>query len=385
MMKKRLVVAAHVVFLLTVACTGKVDVNQEVLTAKESVDEIVPVNKDSMLNVMIGQMIIVGVPGTSIVDSSDLAISISKGKVGGVVLYEKNLNIENPKEDMQKLCTALQSYSEVPLFIGIDQEGGTVNRLKTKYGFPSSVTASYLGEKNDLALTKQYADSTGWILKELGVNLNFAPVVDLCSNPDNPIIAKYGRCYSDDPMVVAKHSMQVVRSHHAYGVHTVLKHFPGHGSSRADTHVGMADVTDYWGWNEVKPYEILIDSNLIDAVMTAHIINAKLDLDTLPATLSYAINKTLLRDSLGFQGVLFSDDMNMHAIASHYGLEFSIEKAINSGVDVLMFSNNIAGSNFRAVDEVYRIIRKLVAEDKLSYEQIEAAYKRIITLKNTTY
>lgn len=338
---------------------------------------------DSTLDVMIGQMLIAGLVGTSIDPSNDFLRAINEGKLGGVILYEKNIDPANPAVKLEFMVNELQRVAPIPLFMTIDQEGGLVNRLKVKYGFPSSMKATELGALDSLPLTYAYADSTAMTCNSLGINVNFAPVVDLCSYWENPIIAGVGRCYSDDPLKVAAHASEVVKAHRANDVITVLKHFPGHGSSHADTHLGMADVTDYWTWDEVVPYKEMIEQGMVDAIMTAHIVNRNLEPEGHPSTLSWKVQTGILRDSLGFRGVIFSDDMNMHAIASHYGVEEAFLMAIEAGVDVLMFSNNIIDSETQTVDHIHEMIKQMVYDGQISYERIALSYERIMTLKAT--
>jgi beta-N-acetylhexosaminidase len=165
------------------------------------------------------------------------------------------------------------------------------------------------------------------------------------------------------------------------GVVSVLKHFPGHGSSKDDTHLGIADVTNTWNENELYPYKTLIDSGEVDAIMTAHIVNKKLDAAGNPGTLSKKVIDSLLRRQFHFNGVVFSDDMQMHAITKHYGLEEAIKLSINAGVDILTFSNNISGSQERTVDKVHEIIKKFVQNGTISHERIDESYNRIMSLK----
>jgi len=206
-------------------------------------------------------------------------------------------------------------------------------------------------------------------------------VVDLATNPDNPVIAKNGRAFSADENTVTKHAAITVAAHRKHDVITVLKHFPGHGSSKSDTHLGIADVTSYWEKKELYPYEEMIKNNEVDAIMTAHIVNKKLDKKGLPGTLSKAMMTDLLRGKLNYEGVIFSDDMQMHAITKHYGLEKAILLSIEAGVDVLMFSNNIQGSENRTVDTVFDIIKKYVQDGKISEERINESFQRIMKLK----
>lgn len=336
-------------------------------------------NTDS-LDYKIGQMLLVGMNGQQV--DEQLLTNVKEGKVGGVIFFEKNITSSNSYINLKQATFTLQQAAPMPLLVAIDQEGGTVNRLKEKYSFPKSVTAEYLGEVNSLDSTQFYAEITASTLAGLGFNVNFSPVVDLTINKDNPVIAKYGRSYGDDPEKVAAHAAVVVDAHRAFNIITVLKHFPGHGSSLEDTHLGIADVTDYWQREELQPYKLLFDKEKVDAVMTAHIVNKQLEPAGLPGTLSRKIMTGILRDTLGHRGVIFSDDMQMHAIEKNFGLENAILLAIDAGVDVLIFSNNIQNSEERTVDHVHSIIKKLISEGKLTEVRIDASYQRILKLKS---
>lgn len=333
------------------------------------------------LDIKIGQMLMVGFGGTQIGSNDPLLAEIKKGKIGGVILFEKNIDSVDSYQRFKNLTFTLQASAMVPLFIAIDQEGGRVNRLKTKYGFPKSVTAQYLGKLNNEDSTRYYGQTTATTLAGLGFNTNFAPVLDLASNPNNPIIAKIGRAYSADPTIVAKHAGITMQEHALMKIITVGKHFPGHGSSKADTHKGMADVTTTWEENELDPYKLLIDKGLLKGVMSAHIVNKELDPSGLPATLSEKILEGILRQRLGYNGVVFSDDMQMHAITKHYGIEKALELGINAGLDVVIYSNNIRSSKDRKFDYLHSLIKRLVLEGKIKQERIDQSYERIIKLK----
>jgi beta-N-acetylhexosaminidase len=332
------------------------------------------------LDIKIGQMLLIGFPSTK-VDSAVLA-EVRSGKVGSLIIFEKNIPPANSFVALKKIIWTYQQASPIPLFICIDQEGGRVNRLKSKYGFPNSITAAAMNKASTLDSVRFYAEATASTLAGLGINVNFAPVVDLAINPNNPIIAKYGRAFSADQDSVIRMAKEFIRQHHKYGVITSLKHFPGHGSSKDDTHLGIADVTNTWQDRELKPYEALIDSGYADAVMTSHIVNTKLDKDSLPGTLSYDVITGLLRTRLHFSGVVFTDDMQMHAIAKNYGLEQAISLTLKAGVDIMTFSNNIAGSDQRTVDVVHQVIRKLVDSGEISSDRINESFKRIMGLKS---
>ncbi|MBL7727233.1 MAG: glycoside hydrolase family 3 protein, partial [Dinghuibacter sp.] len=263
-----------------------------------------------------------------------------------------------------------------------DHEGGLVNRLKTKYGFPHFPSAEYLGRLNNLDSTKWHTDNAAYTQSRMGINLNYAPVVDV-KNPNCPVLGARERCFSEKTDIISRHAEQVVLCHNYFNIATTLKHFPGHGNSLADSHFGVADVSRTWKPEELEPYRYMINKGLADAVLIAHVVNERLDKQKRPATLSAPVITGLLRDSLGFSGVVFTDDMQMEAISKQYGFEESIELAINAGVDVLMFSNNIRGAGNRTPSEVHAIIKKLVQKGKIGLERIEESWQRIMQLKRS--
>lgn len=333
------------------------------------------------LSLKIGQMILIGFADTK-VDESVLK-EVRDGKVGSIIMFEKNIPKTNSYLALKKILWTYQQVAPIPLFIAIDQEGGKVNRLKEKYGFPRSISAMQAGKNVSLDSVRFYGQSTAATLAGLGINVNFAPVVDLSSNPTNPIIAKVERAYSANEDTVALMAKEVIAAHRNVGVLTVLKHFPGHGSSKDDTHLGIADVTNTWEYRELTPYKKLLKEGYVDGVMTAHIVNKTLDARGYPGTLSDSIITHLLRRKIGYEGVVFSDDMQMHAITKHYGLEEAIKLAILAGVDIMTFSNNISGSDERTVDKVHSIIKKYVENGVISEKRIDESYQRIRTLKNS--
>lgn len=340
--------------------------------------------KDS-IDIMIGQMIMIGIGDFNMVNTEESIFKeIKDGKVGGVVLYEKNILFESPKPELALLVETLQKNASIPLFVSIDEEGGKVTRMKTRYGFPQNVSAQYLGDMNNLDSTRYYAQQTASILSSFGINMNYAPVVDVNINTKNPVIGKLERSYSEDFKEVIQQAFEVIRQHNKKGVVPVLKHFPGHGSSRNDTHLGIADVTDTWQLEELYPYKALIDSSVVKAVMTAHIVNKTLDGEKNPATLSKRIVTGMLREFLEFDGVIISDDMQMGAINNEYGLREAIKLSLEAGVDMLMFANNVFDYERVSASTVHAIIKDLLFEGIVTRERIYDSYKRIMKLKAET-
>ena len=337
------------------------------------------------LRTMAGQMVMVGFNGFEVSDTSHILRDITRYHAGGVILFDYHVpgsstdrNIDSPQQ-LRTLIRDLQDLSEVPLFVAVDQEGGRVARLKPSRGFPEHRSAEYLGRVNNPDSTRYYASDMAKTLSDQGFNVNFAPVVDLNLNPENPVIGKIGRSFSDSTSVVVQQASIFLDEFSREGVLGVLKHFPGHGSAWNDSHLGMADVTDTWRDTELEPYAELTESDLDFAVMTAHVFNSRLDPDW-PATLSDEIQTGILRDRIGFDGVLFSDDMQMEAIRSYYGLRESITRAVLAGVDVVVFANNSVYDP-DIVPKVIEIITSLVEEGTLSEKRIAESYSRIMQQK----
>ncbi|WP_438480742.1 glycoside hydrolase family 3 protein [Oleiharenicola lentus] len=338
----------------------------------------------------IGQMLLIGFRGARPAECDLIVRDIREHHIGAVILFDQDMaggsvdtanrrrNIESPAQ-VKELLAHLQSQARIPLLTAIDQEGGRVNRLKPAYGFPESISHEELGKLGQLSETFRHAELTAQTLRSVGLNLNLAPVVDLDLGPDNPIIKGKGRAFSADPAIAAQHAAEFIRAHRAQGVLTCLKHFPGHGSAKGDTHYGLVDVTQSWREEELMPFQELIAAGLADVVMTAHVFNKNLDSEN-PATLSRAVMTGILRDRLGFQGVISSDDMEMRAIASHYGLENSVPLAIEAGVDLLCFGNNLSyhpDISGRVAD----IIVRAVESGRISESRIDASCERVLALK----
>ncbi len=336
---------------------------------------------------MIGQMLMVGFRGANLDDSSPIIQDIRDRNLGSVVLFDFDVatstagrNVQSPSQ-LTALTTALNQAARIPLLIAIDQEGGQVARLKPSNGFPATLSEQDLGKLDDTGKTLQNAETIGRMLSAAGINMDLAPVVDLNTNPDNPIIGMLGRSFSADPVVVTRNAEVEIKGLHEYRVLSTLKHFPGHGSSRSDSHLGFVDVTDTWSPVELEPYTQTIAAAMCDAVMTAHIFNAKLDPDY-PVTLSNAIITGILRNQIHWDGVVISDDMQMGAISQRYGLEFAIQKAIEAGVDILAFGNNLPGAfDPNITQKAMAIVKGLVSEGKLSRARIDQSYRRIMALK----
>ena len=339
------------------------------------------------LREMAGQMIMAGFRGMSGDSlSPQFLAQLDSGYLGGVILFDYDLgtqaferNIRSP-EQVEALIRALQQRAPVPLLVAVDQEGGRVNRLKPRYGFAALPSAQYLGSLNVLDSTRHYAQLNAANLRRLGFNVNFAPVVDLDLNPDNPVIGGIERSFSGAAETVVAHAGAWIGAHQEQGVLSVLKHFPGHGSSAADSHVGFTDITPYWSAEELRPFEALAKHKaLLVGIMTAHVFNGQLD-SLYPATLSRAVIHDILRTDWGFEGLIFSDDLQMKAVSALFDFEAILQRSIEAGVDVLVFGNNLEYDEAiprRAVE----LIVQLVESGAIEEARIRASYERIMGVK----
>lgn len=335
-------------------------------------------------NLALGQLFLVGFSGQAVTEDHPLVATITRSDLGGVILFDRTLqgdrqNIVSP-DQLRRLTASLQRYAATPLLVAVDQEGGKVCRLKEEDGFAGSLPAQRFGDLDDPAATGRAAESMAMELSDCGINLNLAPVVDLDLNPANPIIGRYQRCYGSEPAQVVRHAAAFIDAHHRNGVACCLKHFPGHGSAAGDSHLGFVDTTDQWQPDELEPYRQLCAAGLADSVMTAHVVNRQLDPSGLPATLSAPVLEDLLRSQIGFDGVTFSDDLQMRAISDQWSYEEAVQRALLAGVDMLIVCNVLAQME-DPVERGIRAVRDLLAQGRIGEERLRASLQRIATLK----
>jgi len=338
---------------------------------------------------MAGSMLMVGFHGTSAKQNSQICRDIKRYNLAGVILFDYNpidrskpKNISN-RDQLSRLTKQLKACSQDgKLLISVDQEGGKVQRLKSKYGFYGKFPkASDISSLKDSQI-KQIYSRMGSELHSVGINYDLAPVVDLDINPKNHVIHGLGRSYGSDPKEVAKYASIFIQSMHKKGVITSLKHFPGHGSSTGDTHKGFVDVTHQWKRSELEPYRILISQNRVDTVMVAHVFNKNID-SLYPATLSYKTINILLRKKLGFNGVVITDDLQMGAISKKFGLRKSIKLAINAGDDILLFGNQLDPRRTLSTKRLVDTILSLLKSKEINIESIKRANRRVKRLKKS--
>ncbi len=319
----------------------------------------------------IGQLFMLGFAGTSL--SQDLADFLTDFRPGGVILFARNL--EAPAQ-IATLTNAIQTLSpQNPLLISIDQEGGRVSRLPA--GFTVFPPCGLLGQCNSFELAYAAASATAAELRAVGINMNLAPVLDLNSNPDNPIIGD--RAFSADPDLVSALGLATIAGLQDHRVIACGKHFPGHGDTTKDSHKELPVVTasrDRLQTMELRPFRYAIENGLA-TIMTAHVLYPALD-EHRPATLSPAILTTLLREELGFQGPILTDDLEMRAILDHDDIGEATLRAIEAGSDILL----ICQDRERQA-EALAAVEQAVHQGRITEERLRHSLRRIMELKAT--
>ncbi len=338
---------------------------------------------DADLQTMIGQMLIVGFAGST-PDNGDiesLTWQIEHGIIGGVILLKRN--IKSP-EQLATLTQRLQDAAvALPLFVSIDQEGGQVQRLTAETGFAEWASAAEISRRaaREPGYALGYYSVRGAELHALHINLNFGPVVDLNVNPANPVIGALDRSYSADPALVTADGGDFVLGHRANGVLTAVKHFPGHGSSVTDSHDALADISKTWTAAELDPYRDLAVSGLVDMAMVGHLVLPEFsDGAGVPVSLS-AKGVGALRNLVGEQTVIITDDLQMGAIQQNYDEAEAAILAVLAGNDLLIHST------FERIDpdigpRLNLEIQEAVKTGRIPQERIEQAYARIVALKS---
>jgi beta-N-acetylhexosaminidase len=338
----------------------------------------------------IASLLIVGFPGRRFAADSEIARDITDHGLGGVILFNRCLHDPGqqgnigPAGELKRLTAELQDLRDEPLLICVDQEGGSVQRLGRDNGYPPIPAARQLAENGaDTSQTERYAEETAALLADVGVTINFAPVVDVDRCPENPVIGRLGRSFSGSPQLVAAHAAAWIKAHRRHGVISCVKHFPGHGSSCVDSHLGFVDITASWHPDELLPYRSLLVDDLVEMVMTGHLCNRAID-PSFPATLSPATVTGLLRNELGYRGAVVSDDLQMQAITAHYPFAEALCGALTAGVDLLVIGNNLTyrpGIVEHAVTAIRNgIDRGLVTEARI--REANGRRKKLIAREN---
>lgn len=347
---------------------------QVISTACKSLEEDKIQDKlDSMtLEEKAGQLLIVGFKGTFLNDRTKSYINDLK--VGGLILFDRNIESKGQIIGLVEEIKGSNAEEDIPLFLCIDEEGGSISRLPKEYRrLPDPFQ---IGETNDVDIAFQFGQLLGNRVKGLGLNLNFAPVLDIHSNPDNPVIGK--RAYGTNPERVSDIGLEVAKGIRNSSIIPAVKHFPGHGDTSTDSHLelpiidkSLEELRNF----ELIPFEDAIENN-IEMIMMAHILLPSLDKDY-PATLSKKIVHDLLRDEMGYEGVIVSDDMTMGAIVNNFTLEDACIDFLKAGGDILLVCHGEDNPRI-----VFDKIIDAVEIGELSMEEIDEKVYRILELKD---
>jgi len=300
------------------------------------------------LDQLCGRLMMVGVRGGTMDDprTQEDVRACKDAFVGGVVLFATDLgeggdrNVHHP-EQLRRFVASLRHELGADLIVAIDQEGGQVARLRPERGFEPHVSAASFGRLEPFSQRAQ-ARSQAKQLASLGIDLNFAPCVDLLINPEGAAIGVKDRAFSDDPDIATGCAKLWIDEHARVGVRCCIKHFPGHGSAGADTHEDLVDLTEtYEESRELRVFEQLIDAYGPSlAVMTAHLMHRTVDPHH-PASLSRALTGGMLRARLGFEGVVVTDSLDMGAITRRYEARDAMTLALDAGADILLDGVNM--------------------------------------------
>ena len=322
--------------------------------------------KELTLNEKIGQMMMVGMDGNTIDDR--IKKLILNYKVGGIILYRKNFKSYEGMIKLIQDLKELNSSNKVPLFIAIDQEGGRVNRMPPEiHNIKNAYTLSKTKNAN---VIREAADITGTILEESGFNMNFSPVLDILGKGTTEAIGN--RCYGDNPEDVSEYGIQIMKQLQKHKVISVIKHFPGQGASKFDSHYILPGVKQIRE-EQVKPFVDAIEQGA-DAMMVAHMRIKNISRFT-PASLSKKVIKEI-RLNYNYKGIIMTDDLKMRAVRYLYGTKRAVKKAFLAGNDLILF-------RFKRSDEEksIRYIQRLVRIGKISEQRINQSVIKILDMK----
>ena len=351
-----------------------------------------------------GQLFTVGFQGThpDDVEVRKVLSYAEQGLIGGVILFRYNIV---DKAQLQTLTAAFHTIDAPhPLFIFVDQEGGRVQRIKEEHGFHDYPSAHCVAQGTPEEARSSY-QAMAADLRSAGFTINCAPCIDLDGETSSsPAIGALERSYGCSSDAVVAFAEQLIAAQEEQGILSCLKHFPGHGRACGDTHEGLIDISNSWSEEELEPYEQLLKSTSIDAVMTAHLKHNTIDPDY-PATLSRNWLQKL-RQNYDFKGIIVSDDLHMGAIIEEYSMEELLVTGIHAGLDVLMFSNNPLASKAQGIrhdvsqsvrvktgshwivpdndlpQKLRQVVEAGLQSDDIKAADIEQAYERIVHAKS---
>ncbi|MEG0773437.1 beta-N-acetylhexosaminidase [Clostridium sp.] len=341
----------------------------------EPVDPVDPIREQiskMTLGEKIGQMFVVGVDGYNLNDSTKSLIE--NYKVGGVILFRNNIQDSNQLLQLLNSVKEANLINKIPLFLSVDEEGGRVSRMPQ--GLKKIPTNKIIGEIDNKDFSYNIGRTIAGEVRSYGFNMDFAPVLDVNSNPNNPVIGD--RAFGANPNIVTRLGIETMKGFQTEEVIPVVKHFPGHGDTSVDSHIGLPTVN-----NDLKrlesfeliPFEEAI-KNKADAIMIAHILLPELDKDN-PSSMSKVVITDILRDKLKFHGVVITDDMTMGAIMENYNIGEAAIKSVKAGTDIVLVCHG-----YDREVEVINTLKEAVAKGDISEERINESVYRILKLKN---
>jgi len=313
----------------------------------------------------IGQLVIAGFDGHTV--PADLKALAREFDLGGVILFARNVATPDQVADLAAECRSLAR--DLPLWVSVDQEGGRVARLRRP--FTEWPPMSTLGRSGDDRLAERFARALARELLAVGITMDFAPVMDVHTNPENPVIGD--RALSERPEVVARLGRVIIRALQHEGVAACAKHFPGHGDTSVDSHHALPVIEhspDRLRAVELQPFRAAIEER-VASIMTAHVLILALD-ETHPVTLSRGILQSLLRQDLGYDGLVVSDDLGMGAMSGPYGLAEAAVGAVSAGCDVVLCCGTRADDQVVALEALIRAVE----DQTLPVSRVEEAMRR---------
>jgi len=356
---------------------------------------IITSGSDTLLSKEVGQMMVVGFAGTTITPDSPIVQEIKYYHIGGVIVFPTNAdgsirNISSPAQ-LALITSQLQAYAkqynDYPLFIAANQEGGYINGLKPKTGFtmPLNNSQLQLGKSSTTDLAYNQAIEFGNLLSQYGVNMNMAPVSDLCLNPNSQVIARWERSFGTNPTKVTALLEAQLSAYNQTGTIAMMKHFPGLGSAQQNTDDdAFVNVTNVYQKQELYPYQAIIKSKYCPPViMVSHEINTQFDPSGLPASLSYDMVNNLLRKQLGFKGVVMTDDMDAAAIQQCFTNKEAIYLAVTAGDNLIVYGGSLGTDPYNDANEEYSNLMSLAQTDANFAKNVDTSYQLISKLKNT--
>ncbi|TQR21849.1 beta-N-acetylhexosaminidase [Psychrobacillus vulpis] len=318
----------------------------------------------------IGQMIFAGIQGTDL--SEETKRLISTDKVGGIIFFKDNLKEANQTVALLNVIKSESNKEKFPLFLGVDQEGGRITRLP---GLSRLPTNEEIGKQNDPSYSYSIGAHLGEQLNAFGFNIDFAPVLDVNSNPKNPVIGD--RSFGNNPNIVSELGIQTMQGIQSQNVISVVKHFPGHGDTAEDSHKELPVIRK--SLEELNKLELIPFKNALedgaDVVMVAHILLPKID-PNFPSSMSHEIITGILREQMQFDGVIMTDDMTMNAILGNYKIDQAAVEAVKAGNDIVLIAHD-----YTNVKKTIEAIVRAVKDGEISEESINESVNRILSLK----